>query len=234
MFGGLKKRLETAIKKIAGKVEPIEDRKEEKKSRFDDIKERVEDKIEEIQETREEQKPRSIEDRIEEELAERKERMEDLEEKIAQEELESKIDGDADLLREEKEILEEVKAEVLVEKILEVPSPKRKLGFLDKLKRKTVEKVLSDSDIQNILQELQIALLENDVALEVAEKICADVKTDLLGKTVKRGKVEDIIKESLKKAILDILQQPEINIEHRIKEKNGPFLIMMIGFNGVG
>ncbi|MFH1630909.1 MAG: signal recognition particle-docking protein FtsY, partial [Candidatus Aenigmatarchaeota archaeon] len=47
-------------------------------------------------------------------------------------------------------------------------------------------------------------------------------------------KVEDIIKESLKKAILDILQQPEINIEHRIKEKNGPFLIMMIGFNGVG
>jgi len=237
MFGGLKKRLQTAIKKIAGKVEPVEPKEEMKQRQEEEMKQ------EEQEEVKLEKMP--VEERIEHEIEERREEMEKIEESIEKEELEKKMPEDHQVLIEEKEILEEVKAEVRSESKKEEVTQKDsaeqrkfggkpRLGFLKKLTKKAVEKVLSESDIQNILQELQIALLENDVALEVAEKICMDVKNDLIGKAVKRGKVGDLIKDSLKKAILDVLQQPEIDLEKRIEEKEGPLLVMMVGFNGVG
>ena len=109
---------------------------------------------------------------------------------------------------------------------------KEKQGF--SFLRKITEKKLSDGDIEKILKELHIALLENDVAVEVAERITDGVKKQLSGSSVKRGKVEDTIKSALSAAMLDVMQQEKIDLHALIEKKDGPFMIMMVGFNGVG
>ena len=63
-------------------------------------------------------------------------------------------------------------------------------------------KTISEKDIDDILFELEMALLEGDVAMDVAEKIIKSVKEDLVGRKIKRrNDVSDFTKEALKKAI---------------------------------
>ncbi len=51
-----------------------------------------------------------------------------------------------------------------------------------------------------------MALLEGDVAMDVAEQIIKSVKEDLVGRKIKRrNDVSDFTKEALKKAIENIL-----------------------------
>jgi fused signal recognition particle receptor len=161
-------------------------------------------------------------ERLEAEIEQEIEELKEVKERVHEEH----IPGDHVLLKEEQRAAEEVKEE-LAEK---AEKAKEKRGLLKRI----VEKTLSESDVEAILKELEVALLENDVALEVAERIGADVKAALLGRAVKRGKVEEIIRTALRNAILDILEQPRMDLESRIKEKDGPFLIAIVGFNGCG
>lgn len=137
-----------------------------------------------------------------------------------------------------KEAIEKIKPLIEKAKVEEVPEiiekePEKK-SLLHGLIKRVVEKKLSEGDVEPVIKELRKALLENDVALEAAEKICDETKAELLGKDVSRGKVGDSIKAALGSAILDVMQQDTIDIEDAIRNKSGPYLIMFFGFNGVG
>jgi fused signal recognition particle receptor len=99
-------------------------------------------------------------------------------------------------------------------------------------------KTISDKDIDDILFELEMALLEGDVAMEVAEKIIKSVREDLVGRKIKRrNDVSDFTKEALKKAIEDILDIEGKNIDALIeiaKKTGDPLKIMFVGINGTG
>lgn len=115
----------------------------------------------------------------------------------------------------------------------EIPSEKtEKKSIFHGLTKNITEKKLSEEEIEKILAELRKALLENDVAVDVAEKLSDEVKHGLTGKNVKRGDVEKIIRESLKMSMLDVLGQEKIDIEAMIKDR--PLLVVFFGFNGVG
>jgi len=100
------------------------------------------------------------------------------------------------------------------------------------------EKTLSEKDVEDILWELEMSLLESDVALEVAETIINSVKDDLVGKKIKRSSdVEDYTRQALRNAISNILDVENINIEHLINKKKAtgePLIIMFVGINGTG
>lgn len=100
------------------------------------------------------------------------------------------------------------------------------------------EKTLSENDLEDILWELEMSLLESDVALEVSEKIINSVKEDLVGKKIKRSNdVSEYTTNALKKAVTEILDIESKNIEELIKEKqkeNEPLIIMFVGINGTG
>ncbi len=84
---------------------------------------------------------------------------------------------------------------------------------------------------------MQIALLENDVSFEVAEKICSDLKLQLVGKSVARRSVDRLIKESMKASIHEIMSFRKPDIERMIEKKaesGEAFTIMLLGFNGTG
>ena len=100
------------------------------------------------------------------------------------------------------------------------------------------EKTISKNDIDELLWELEMSLLESDVALEVAEKIINSVKNDLVGKKIKRSSdISNYTRKALKKAVSDILDVESKNIDHILEEKKAigePLIIMFVGINGTG
>lgn len=136
---------------------------------------------------------------------------------------------------EVKKIVEESKEEIRKAK------PSEKKGLLKKVAEKIIKKVkerkLEEKDLEPILNEMKFDLIEADVALEVSEKIINELKTNLVGKEVKKGKEKEIIKEDLRKILLEILSVSKINLEEIIKKaknENRPALFIFLGFNGVG
>ena len=59
------------------------------------------------------------------------------------------------------------------------------------------EKELSEKDINNILQQLEISLLESDVATEVIDSLKSDLKKSLIGTKVDKHEIESFVKQSL-------------------------------------
>jgi fused signal recognition particle receptor len=129
------------------------------------------------------------------------------------EEIEEKIE-----LVEEREVIEKKKEE--------------KKGLIGKIK-KIREKELTEDYLKDLLWQFQLSLLQSDVALETAEKICEDVKKELVGKRVKKDEIENIVKQALKNALLDVLKVESFDLFEKINSKK-PFVILFLGFNGGG
>ncbi len=100
------------------------------------------------------------------------------------------------------------------------------------------EKELNEKDIEDILFELEIALLESDVATEVIDSIKSDLKEKLIGSKVDRHEIEKFVKDSLISNIslmFDAVGTIDLLEKIREKKKQGqPFLILFVGINGTG
>ena len=59
------------------------------------------------------------------------------------------------------------------------------------------EKELKEKDIDEVLFQLEIALLESDVATEVIDSIKSDLKEKLIGTKVNKNEIEKFVKDSL-------------------------------------
>jgi len=123
----------------------------------------------------------------------------------------------------------------IVEKTREEPAvEEKKVSILQKLKGAILEKEIRESDISDLLWEMQTTLIENDVALDVAEKICLDLKKSLVGLKIRRGEdVEILVENALKKSITELLSYNSVNFDEVVESKK-PFLILFLGFNGTG
>lgn len=137
--------------------------------------------------------------------------------------------------KEEKEESEEEEKEIEeTPEAAEEEKNEEKSGIFSFVTQKTI----SEKDIDDILFELEMSLLESDVALEVAEKIINSVKEDLVGRKVKRrSDVAEFTKEALRKAVSEILGVETQDLKEMAKnaKKTGePLKIMFVGINGTG
>ncbi len=99
------------------------------------------------------------------------------------------------------------------------------------------EKELDEKTLNDLLWEIELAMLENNVAEEAACKICENVKNSLIGRKVRRGDLARVVKAKIREAIEDLFSNEELDIEKIIKEnklKNRPTLVIFFGFNGTG
>lgn len=135
---------------------------------------------------------------------------------------------------EQEGTLKDKRKEKTDSKASEEANPEETTGFLSFATHKTI----SEKDIDEVLFELELALLEGDVALEVAEQIVNSVKEDLVGRRIRRrSDVVEFTREALKKAISDILviEGPDIKSMVQNARKTGePLKIMFVGVNGTG
>ena len=133
---------------------------------------------------------------------------------------------------EKEKIIEEEKAKAKEEEIEELAEEKSG-GFFARLARKITTSALAEEDFNLFFDEFEMVLLENNVALEVVDKIRIGLKNSLVGKLFKKSEAQEKIKESLKRAIGEVLIEG-IDLISEIKKKNGVYVIVFFGVNGSG
>lgn len=101
------------------------------------------------------------------------------------------------------------------------------------------EKELSEQDIDKIFTDLQISLLESDVAQEVIDDLADRMKNEVTGQTVEKGdKAQDFLKKKLEEYLLGMFEKAGTvdlfaNINKK-KSKKEPYSIVFLGINGTG
>ncbi len=96
-------------------------------------------------------------------------------------------------------------------------------------------KAIPDSKLEAIMWELEVALLESDVALPVVDEIKTWLRKELLGKKVKRGSDLDLtIEQALKNAVFNVLTTEPIHFDKYIETHRKPVKLMFVGVNGTG
>jgi fused signal recognition particle receptor len=95
------------------------------------------------------------------------------------------------------------------------------------------EVTLDDSKLEDLLFDIEVSLIESDVAIEVVEKLKEDLKKALVGKTFsKKDDLSEIVKDSLKNSLKEIFIDEDLIAI--IRSAKRPFVIAFIGINGTG
>lgn len=140
-----------------------------------------------------------------------------------------------------KSVAERLKKPKIVEKEVVVEREVKEKGIVKKVAKKIIKKIverkLSEKDLEPLLKEMEIGLIDADVAYEVVEKIKSELKASLVEVEVKRGKEKEFVMNILKETLLKILSVPQINFEEIItkgKKERGYATFIFFGINGVG
>lgn len=93
-------------------------------------------------------------------------------------------------------------------------------------------KSLSEKDLESSLWNFQLALMECDVALPVAEQLTNSLKERLIGTKVKRFEdISPMVESTFRELLKENLSSAELATIVRSKK---PFTIMFVGVNGTG
>ena len=100
------------------------------------------------------------------------------------------------------------------------------------------EKTISEKHVEDILWELEMELLQGDVAMEVATAVVESVRDDLVGKKIKRSNdITEYTYLALRNAVAEIIDIPGKSMTEMIEEKKAqgePLVVMFVGINGTG
>lgn len=95
---------------------------------------------------------------------------------------------------------------------------------------------LRESTLDDTLDELEIALLQSDVALPVVEKIRRDLHRELSGRKLRWGAdAEEVIRSCFEQSVRQILNRPTFDLATAIRGHTPkPYVILFVGVNGTG
>jgi fused signal recognition particle receptor len=149
---------------------------------------------------------------------------------------------------EEEKIIEEKKEETAQKSRYQVIEEERQKktvehreeenkGFFTKITETFTKVQISEEKFEELFWDLEVILLENNVAVEVIDKIKRDLKKELMAGKVSRKGVEDLIISTLRQSIIELFDVDKINLIEQVKKrkKEGkPYIITIIGVNGSG
>ncbi len=230
--------------------EPVEEEKKEKKSGFlsrirGDKKEDSEDEEEFTEGSVDEAEVKEVAEEPEEEIAE-----EPVEEP-AEEAEEEKKGGLLSRIRGDKK--EDSETEEADDEPAEEEEKKSHFWSRNKDKKEDIsadgeakggifsfvrEKTITEDHVEDILFELEMELLQGDVAMEVATEVVESVKNDLVGKKIKRSNdITEYTYLALRNAVEEIIDIPGKSMTEMIEAKKAegePLVVMFVGINGTG
>ncbi|HEX7178347.1 MAG TPA: signal recognition particle receptor subunit alpha, partial [Nitrososphaeraceae archaeon] len=103
------------------------------------------------------------------------------------------------------------------------------------------QKSISKKEIDSILVELQISLMENDVAHEIVDEMTSKIKTEILSVKLERNEnTDEVITTKLYSFLHELFSsttnKTEIiqSILEKKRSKAGPYSIIFLGINGTG
>ena len=95
--------------------------------------------------------------------------------------------------------------------------------------------IIEEEDLDAPLQELELALLANDVEVSVADEIVDSVRESLLGeKKHWRDSKGELIDDALHDALVEVLDVDGFDFDEYVREAEKPVTVVFTGVNGVG
>jgi fused signal recognition particle receptor len=197
-------------------LEEIEKQIVKEKEEIEEIEEDIKEKIEEI--------PQKVPETVKEAAEQSKEL------RKVTEEIEKAIEEK----EEKKEIIEELKeTPSKSEQSLEEEKPEEKKSFFSKIKSSLAYKI-TEEEFNSIFDDLEMLLLENNVALEAVEDIKLKLSEKLIDKEIQKSELETEIKNELKNTLNELLIEPDDPLDIIKLKTEKPFVILFFGINGTG
>jgi len=95
--------------------------------------------------------------------------------------------------------------------------------------------IIEEEDLEDPLWELEMALLESDVEMSVAEEILETVREKMIGETRKQvDTTGELVELALHDALVDVISVGQFDFDQRIAEADKPITLVFTGVNGVG
>jgi fused signal recognition particle receptor len=95
--------------------------------------------------------------------------------------------------------------------------------------------VIEAEDLEDPLWELEMALLDADVEMSVAEAILDRVEENLVGETKTfTQSTGSVVEDALRDALVDVISVGQFDFDERVQAADKPVVIVFTGVNGVG
>jgi fused signal recognition particle receptor len=146
--------------------------------------------------------------------------------------LKEKISGAIERFSKKAEEIPEEKANELIKE-----SPVKKAeekSFITKLKEKVTATKISETKFNELFWEFELAMLENNVAVEVIEKIKRDLKLELVDVPINRSGIRQKIISALRESISNLFKGNDMDLIKVVKASKKPYVILFLGINGTG
>lgn len=114
-----------------------------------------------------------------------------------------------------------------------LPEEQPKENFFTRLVKRLATSKITQEQFEEIFMELELTLLENNVALEAVDKIREHLSQQLIGKEVKKADAPAFVLAALKGSILSLLIEPPSLLD-TIRSAPAPYVILFFGINGTG
>lgn len=108
-----------------------------------------------------------------------------------------------------------------------------KKGIFKKITERITKQTISEQKFDSLFWDLEVILMENNVAVDVIEKIKDDLKKNIVDVPLDRGKILKAVNDSLKESIEELFSVEPFDLVQKIKGKK-PFVIVFVGINGSG
>lgn len=93
---------------------------------------------------------------------------------------------------------------------------------------------IDETKLDELLWDLEMGLLEADVAYSVIDSIKKDVKQEIRRVPFDKGKAGELVESVLRNAIGHVLSANHFDFERFIEDHSKPVVIMFVGVNGTG
>ena len=95
--------------------------------------------------------------------------------------------------------------------------------------------VIREKHLDNVLPELELALMESDVAMEAVEEMEIIIRKRLVGLRVEnRAAIAPTIEKALKASLVELLSKTTFDPQTLLEKRDQPLIIAFVGVNGTG
>ncbi len=239
MFKFLKKKLKVFEKKLEEEIEAElkkEVIEEPKPEIFEEKPPAAEKPKAEVKEEKPKEEPIIKEEkRVEEKKIEEPEHVEEKEEKIfprRKRARKAKKEVSEEKKEREKQIDKQIEEgiETELQRIVQTRKSIEDAVKTDKKPSRTID----EKKLDELLWDLEVGLLESDVAYSVIDSIKKDIKDEIRNTPFARLRSGDFVETVLKNAISHVLTANDFDFNEFIEKSKKPVVIMFIGVNGTG
>lgn len=117
-------------------------------------------------------------------------------------------------------------------------SLRKKLGLLKSRESEPIGeegKRIDGRKLEQVCWDLEVALLESDVAQPVADELVSRLKSELAKKRIAKGfDLGEAVEAALKGSVKELLQGYTVDFYGELSRKSRPAAVMFVGINGTG